>query len=193
MGPLSISIETRIDKWDLSTKILLIQFLVIASTSSNVFKLLHYNMWSPYPIWSYLPGNREGKIFVWELQSSPPVLIARLVGWLVLLVLVEVCVKESCNFCTIWMRFSYSLTSSRLTHAQSKSPIRQTAMSFEGRWSPHILVIAFDYVTIIYDLDNYCDCQNMQSPFLDVAAQFSAAVRMGLFGAGMLWQCLEPI
>ena len=33
----------------------------------------------------------------------------------------------------------------------------------------------------------------MQSPFLDVAAQFSAAVRMGLFGAGMLWQCLEPI
>ena len=33
----------------------------------------------------------------------------------------------------------------------------------------------------------------MQSPFLDVAALFSAAVRMGLFGAGMLWQCLEPI
>ena len=66
-----------------------------------VFKLLHYNMRSSYPIWSYLPGNREGKIFVWELQSSPPVLIARLVGSLVLLVLVEVCVKESCNFCTI--------------------------------------------------------------------------------------------
>ncbi|KAK8651806.1 hypothetical protein V6N13_141388 [Hibiscus sabdariffa] len=41
-------------------------------------------------------GNREGKIFVWELQSSPPVLIAR------------------------------------LSHAQSKSPIRQTAMSFDG-------------------------------------------------------------
>ena len=33
----------------------------------------------------------------------------------------------------------------------------------------------------------------MQSPFLDVAALFSAAVRTGLFGAGMLWQCLEPI
>ncbi|XP_050939269.1 polycomb group protein FIE1 isoform X2 [Cucumis melo] len=41
-------------------------------------------------------GNREGKIFVWELQSSPPALIAR------------------------------------LSHAQSKSPIRQTAMSFDG-------------------------------------------------------------
>ncbi|RDX90958.1 Polycomb group protein FIE2 [Mucuna pruriens] len=41
-------------------------------------------------------GNREGKIFVWELQSSPPILIAR------------------------------------LSHPQSKSPIRQTAMSFDG-------------------------------------------------------------
>ncbi|CAA7394502.1 unnamed protein product [Spirodela intermedia] len=41
-------------------------------------------------------GNREGKIFVWELQSSPPVLIAR------------------------------------LSHVHSKSPIRQTAMSFDG-------------------------------------------------------------
>ncbi|CAI0437097.1 unnamed protein product [Linum tenue] len=41
-------------------------------------------------------GNREGKIFVWELQTSPPSLIAR------------------------------------LSHAQSKSPIRQTAMSFDG-------------------------------------------------------------
>ncbi|KAM7492669.1 hypothetical protein LguiA_035590 [Lonicera macranthoides] len=41
-------------------------------------------------------GNREGKIFVWELQSSPPTLIAR------------------------------------LSHVQSKSPIRQTAMSFDG-------------------------------------------------------------
>ncbi|KAF4365820.1 hypothetical protein F8388_014476 [Cannabis sativa] len=41
-------------------------------------------------------GNREGKIYVWELQSSPPVLTAR------------------------------------LSHAQSKSPIRQTAVSFDG-------------------------------------------------------------
>lgn len=41
-------------------------------------------------------GNREGKIFVWELQSSPPVLIAKLI------------------------------------HPQSKSPIRQTATSFDG-------------------------------------------------------------
>ncbi|XP_073114095.1 polycomb group protein FIE1 isoform X4 [Elaeis guineensis] len=41
-------------------------------------------------------GNREGKIYVWELQSSPPVLIAR------------------------------------LAHAQCKSPIRQTALSFDG-------------------------------------------------------------
>ncbi|KAK1283948.1 Polycomb group protein FIE2 [Acorus calamus] len=41
-------------------------------------------------------GNREGKIFVWELQSSPPVLIAR------------------------------------LSHMHCKSPIRQTAMSFDG-------------------------------------------------------------
>ncbi|KAI6690507.1 polycomb group protein FIE1 [Syzygium oleosum] len=48
----------------------------------------HYN--------SIAIGNREGKIFVWELQSSPPVLIAK------------------------------------LSHAQSKSPIRQTAMSFDG-------------------------------------------------------------
>lgn len=41
-------------------------------------------------------GNREGKIYVWELQTSPPSLIAK------------------------------------LTHVQSKSPIRQTAMSFDG-------------------------------------------------------------
>ncbi|KAL0306421.1 UNVERIFIED_CONTAM: Polycomb group protein FIE1 [Sesamum radiatum] len=41
-------------------------------------------------------GNREGKIYVWEVQSSPPVLIAR------------------------------------LSHVQSKSPIRLTAMSFDG-------------------------------------------------------------
>uniref|UniRef100_A0A0R0GVJ2 Uncharacterized protein n=1 Tax=Glycine max TaxID=3847 RepID=A0A0R0GVJ2_SOYBN len=41
-------------------------------------------------------GNREGKIFVWELQSSPPVLAAK------------------------------------LSHPQSKSPIRQTATSFDG-------------------------------------------------------------
>ncbi|XP_011095328.1 polycomb group protein FERTILIZATION-INDEPENDENT ENDOSPERM isoform X1 [Sesamum indicum] len=41
-------------------------------------------------------GNREGKIYVWEVQSSPPVLVAR------------------------------------LSHVQSKSPIRLTAMSFDG-------------------------------------------------------------
>ncbi|XP_078175982.1 transducin/WD40 repeat-like superfamily protein isoform X4 [Carex rostrata] len=41
-------------------------------------------------------GNRDGKVFVWDLQSSPPVLIAR------------------------------------LTHAQCKGAIRQTAMSFDG-------------------------------------------------------------
>ncbi|CAO2833495.1 unnamed protein product [Amaranthus hypochondriacus] len=41
-------------------------------------------------------GNREGRIYVWELQSCPPVLI------------------------------------SKLSHPQSKSPIRQTAMSFDG-------------------------------------------------------------
>ncbi|KAM0040281.1 putative transcription factor WD40-like family [Helianthus debilis subsp. tardiflorus] len=41
-------------------------------------------------------GNREGKIYVWDLQTSPPSLIAR------------------------------------LSHAQSKFPIRQTAMSFDG-------------------------------------------------------------
>ncbi|PWA50203.1 fertilization-independent endosperm [Artemisia annua] len=41
-------------------------------------------------------GNKEGKIFVWELQTSPPTLIAR------------------------------------LSHVLSKSPIRQTAMSFDG-------------------------------------------------------------
>ncbi|QCE09814.1 polycomb group protein FERTILIZATION-INDEPENDENT ENDOSPERM-like [Vigna unguiculata] len=41
-------------------------------------------------------GNREGKIFVWELQSCPPVL------------------------------------STKLSHPQSKAPIRQTATSFDG-------------------------------------------------------------
>ncbi|XP_049382515.1 polycomb group protein FERTILIZATION-INDEPENDENT ENDOSPERM [Solanum stenotomum] len=41
-------------------------------------------------------GNREGKIFVWEVQTSPPTLIAK------------------------------------LSHVQSKQPIRQTAMSFDG-------------------------------------------------------------
>ncbi|KAG9150686.1 hypothetical protein Leryth_008145 [Lithospermum erythrorhizon] len=41
-------------------------------------------------------GNREGKIYVWDLQSSPPELVAR------------------------------------LSHPQSKSPIRQTAVSFDG-------------------------------------------------------------
>ena len=32
-----------------------------------------------------LPGNREGKIFVWELQSSPPVLISRFVYHVILM------------------------------------------------------------------------------------------------------------
>jgi len=41
-------------------------------------------------------GNREGKIYVWEVQSSPPVLTAR------------------------------------LYNQQCKSPIRQTAVSFDG-------------------------------------------------------------
>ncbi|PWA74234.1 polycomb group protein FIE2 [Artemisia annua] len=41
-------------------------------------------------------GNKEGKIFVWELQTRPPTLIAR------------------------------------LSHVLSKSPIKQTAMSFDG-------------------------------------------------------------
>ncbi|KAK9689083.1 hypothetical protein RND81_09G034200 [Saponaria officinalis] len=41
-------------------------------------------------------GNREGRIYVWELQSCPPVLVAK------------------------------------LSHPQSKSPIRQTAMSVDG-------------------------------------------------------------
>nr|GMD49100.1 polycomb group protein FERTILIZATION-INDEPENDENT ENDOSPERM [Ipomoea batatas] len=41
-------------------------------------------------------GNREGKIYVWDLQTSPPLLIAR------------------------------------LSHVQSKSAIRQTAVSFDG-------------------------------------------------------------
>lgn len=41
-------------------------------------------------------GNREGKIYVWELQSCPPVLVAK------------------------------------LSHQHSKSPIRQTAMSYDG-------------------------------------------------------------
>ncbi|KAL6536759.1 Polycomb group protein fie2 [Orobanche minor] len=41
-------------------------------------------------------GNREGKIYVWEVQSNPPILVAR------------------------------------LSHVQSRSPIRLTAMSFDG-------------------------------------------------------------
>ncbi|PNT66827.1 hypothetical protein BRADI_3g17417v3 [Brachypodium distachyon] len=41
-------------------------------------------------------GNREGKIYVWEVQASPPVLITR------------------------------------LSNPQCKSPIRQTAVSFDG-------------------------------------------------------------
>ncbi|KAK4484373.1 hypothetical protein RD792_006952 [Penstemon davidsonii] len=41
-------------------------------------------------------GNREGKIYVWEVQSNPPILVAK------------------------------------LTHAESKSTIRLTAMSYDG-------------------------------------------------------------
>ncbi|KAL4201579.1 hypothetical protein AMTRI_Chr02g216830 [Amborella trichopoda] len=51
-------------------------------------------------------GNREGKIYVWELQSSPPTLIAR------------------------------------LGHVQCKSPIRQTAMSYDGRCGRNIYVLS---------------------------------------------------
>lgn len=40
----------------------------------------------------WLAGNREGKIFIWELQSSPPVLIAKLV-WLAVLH-----AEENCDF-----------------------------------------------------------------------------------------------
>lgn len=48
----------------------------------------HYN--------SLAIGNREGKVYVWELQTSPPNLLAK------------------------------------LSYSQCKSPIRQTAMSFDG-------------------------------------------------------------
>ncbi|XP_057776891.1 polycomb group protein FIE2-like isoform X1 [Salvia miltiorrhiza] len=56
-------------------------------------------------------GNREGKIYVWEVQSNPPVLIAR------------------------------------LSHVQSKSPIRLTAMSFDGRYE---LLIPLFFLSLIY-------------------------------------------
>lgn len=46
-----------------------------------IFKLLHRYSWWSHPTLSLIPGNREGKIFVWELQSSPPVLIAKFVGF----------------------------------------------------------------------------------------------------------------
>ncbi|XP_022772488.1 uncharacterized protein LOC111315178 [Durio zibethinus] len=58
-------------------------------------------------------GNREGKIFVWELQSSPPVLIAR------------------------------------LSRAQSKSPIRQIAMSFDGSTILSYLAIPREAMMIV--------------------------------------------
>ncbi|KAF7833877.1 polycomb group protein FERTILIZATION-INDEPENDENT ENDOSPERM [Senna tora] len=82
--------------------------------------------------------NREGKIFVWELQSSPPVLIARSVFGKVL--------KDPKS--TIFSLFDTPLLlvtsgfvskqsmannpGELLSHAQSKSPIRQTAMSYDG-------------------------------------------------------------
>ncbi|KAL5978182.1 Polycomb group protein fie2 [Asimina triloba] len=60
-------------------------------------------------------GNREGKIYVWELQTSPPVLLAR------------------------------------LSHVQCKSPIRQTAMSFDGRYQRKYL-----YATHTIEIFSVC-------------------------------------
>nr|GMD74152.1 polycomb group protein FERTILIZATION-INDEPENDENT ENDOSPERM [Ipomoea batatas] len=53
------------------------------------------NTCESFPLIFNLLGNREGKIYLWDLQTSPPVLIAR------------------------------------LSHFQSKSAIRQTAVSFD--------------------------------------------------------------
>ena len=71
-----------------------------------------------------LPGNREGKIFIWELQSSPPVLLARF-SYL----------SDTISMHFHCMRFLICwVTLFRLSHPQSKSPIRQTATSFDGRY-----------------------------------------------------------
>nr|GMD56171.1 polycomb group protein FERTILIZATION-INDEPENDENT ENDOSPERM isoform X1 [Ipomoea batatas] len=65
------------------------------SKLSGVEFILKY-MPESFPLIFNVLGNREGKIYVWDLQTSPPVLIAR------------------------------------LSHVQSKSAIRQTAVSFDG-------------------------------------------------------------
>lgn len=65
----------------------------------------------------------------------------------------------------------------RLSHVQSKSPIRQTAMSFDGRLISKNTLIASSVCSFaICALINQC---------LFSSAPYLAAVKMGLYGAGM--------
>jgi len=123
-----------------------------------------------------LSGNREGKIFVWELQSCPPVLSTKYVVYQLIIsrtklrdssfgglcsyqsefkcVITTICnmqiniyikkiiqlseMNNSNSYCKIsmvfyCMKFLCLVTLFRLSHPQSKAPIRQTATSFDGR------------------------------------------------------------
>ncbi|GJS18380.1 polycomb group protein fertilization-independent endosperm [Tanacetum coccineum] len=95
-------------------------------------------------------GNREGKIFVWELQTSPPTLIAR------------------------------------LSHVQSKSPIRQTAMSFDGRYIRLTVVLVYNAYQLIVSINIILPIADQFD--LHISAQFSVAVKMAPFGAGIQLQ-----
>ncbi|GJX26433.1 polycomb group protein fertilization-independent endosperm [Tanacetum coccineum] len=95
-------------------------------------------------------GNREGKIFVLELQSCPRTLIAR------------------------------------LSHVQSKSPIRQTAMSFDGRYKRLTVFLVYNAYQLIVSINIILPISDQFD--LHISAQFSVAVKMAPFGAGIQLQ-----
>ncbi|GJZ61544.1 polycomb group protein fertilization-independent endosperm [Tanacetum coccineum] len=80
----------------------------------------------------------------------------------------------------------YSPLATRLSHVQSKSPIRQTAMSFDGRYKRLTVFLVYNAYQLIASINIILPISDQFD--LHISAQFSVAVKMALFGVGIQLQ-----